>query len=89
MSRLVVCGCVACLADDDLETARRFVHRAMVMWNQPSMQSWRCVATMVVDEMAACVYVRACIAYRSMLSVASIVYSNSDWEQLASIVFEH
>jgi hypothetical protein len=61
----------------------------MVMWNQPSMQSWRCVATMTVDGIAAYVYVHACIAYRLALSVASIVYSDSDWEQLASIVFEH
>jgi hypothetical protein len=79
---------VACLADD-LETARRFVHRAMVMWNQPSMQSCRRVAVMNVDTVTVYVYANACIAYRSTLSVASIVYSDSDWEQLASIVFEH
>jgi hypothetical protein len=44
---------------------------------------------MTVDGIAAYVYVHACIAYRLALSVASIVYSDSDWEQLASIVFEH
>jgi hypothetical protein len=53
------------------------------------MQSCRRVAVMNVDTVTVCVYANACIAYRSTLSVASIVYSDSDWEQLASIVFEH
>jgi hypothetical protein len=61
----------------------------MVMWNQPSMQSRRRVAKVQVDGVAACVYARACIVYRMALSVANIVYSDSDREQLASIVFEH
>jgi hypothetical protein len=71
----------------DSETLCSPCHGDVEPAKQKTLKSCRRMAAIYVNIVPAHAYVHAFIAYRVAISVASIVYS--DWEQDASIVFEH